>query len=56
MPRPDKTDELTKTLKEKILILDGAMGTTIRSYGLREKDARGKQFADAPRRLLRVLF
>lgn len=52
MPRPDKTDELTKTLEEKILILDGAMGTTIRSYGLQEKDARGKQFADAPKDLL----
>jgi 5-methyltetrahydrofolate--homocysteine methyltransferase len=32
-------------LKERILILDGAMGTMIQSYHLREEDFRGERFA-----------
>lgn len=52
MPRPDTTAELTASLEKRILMLDGAMGTTIRGYGLEEKDARGKRFADAPKDLL----
>lgn len=32
-------------VKERILILDGAMGTMIQQYGLKEEDFRGKQFA-----------
>ncbi len=35
-------------IKERILILDGAMGTMLQSYGLEEKDFRGEQFADIP--------
>ena len=31
-------------IKERILILDGAMGTMIQSYGLTEEDFRGKTF------------
>jgi len=31
-------------LKEKILVLDGAMGTMVQSYNLSEKDFRGNQF------------
>ncbi len=31
-------------LKEKILVLDGAMGTMIQKYNLTEKEFRGKQF------------
>ncbi len=30
--------------KDRILILDGAMGTMVQSYGLNEADFRGKQF------------
>lgn len=41
----DPTDELKKAMSERILILDGAMGTTIRGYGLEEKDARGERFS-----------
>ncbi len=52
MPRPDATAELTKALEQRILVLDGAMGTTIRSYGLVENDARGERFKDAPKDLL----
>lgn len=35
---------LEETLAERIVILDGAMGTTIRGYGLTEEDARGTEF------------
>jgi len=35
-------------LQDRILILDGAMGTMIQSYGLQEADYRGEQFADWP--------
>jgi 5-methyltetrahydrofolate--homocysteine methyltransferase len=52
MPQADPTDELKKSLSERILVLDGAMGTTIRTYGLGEKDARGERFADSEKDLL----
>ncbi|MEO6996281.1 MAG: homocysteine S-methyltransferase family protein, partial [Lacunisphaera sp.] len=42
---------LRLTLAERIAIIDGAMGTTIRSYNLTEKDARGDRFKDAPKDL-----
>ena len=35
-------------IKERILILDGAMGTMLQSYGLEEEDFRGEQFAAIP--------
>ncbi len=35
-----------KTAKERILVLDGAMGTMIQEYQLEEKDYRGERFAD----------
>ena len=37
---------LTALMKERILLLDGAMGTMIYRYGLGESDVRGKRFAD----------
>ena len=43
---------LEKTLLERIAILDGAMGTTIRTYGMTEADIRGKRFHDAKKSLL----
>jgi 5-methyltetrahydrofolate--homocysteine methyltransferase len=52
MPQPDPTDDLKRSLSERILVLDGAMGTTIRTYGLDEKDARGERFADTEKDLL----
>ena len=39
--QPDRTDELAALLDERILILDGAMGTMIQSYRLDEADYRG---------------
>ena len=35
-----------KILQNKILLLDGPMGTMIQSYGLNEKDFRGEEFID----------
>jgi 5-methyltetrahydrofolate--homocysteine methyltransferase len=43
---------LVRLLHERIAILDGAMGTTIRSYGMKEADIRGKRFADSKKDLL----
>ncbi|MCE2030118.1 methionine synthase [Sessilibacter corallicola] len=37
---------LETALNERILILDGAMGTMIQNYKLKESDYRGKRFAD----------
>ena len=34
-------------IKNRILVLDGAMGTMIQSYGLTEDDFRGQRFADS---------
>ncbi len=40
-----KTHILKQQLSQKILFLDGAMGTMIQSYKLDEKDYRGERFA-----------
>jgi len=42
---------LRHALRERIVIIDGAMGTTIRSYGLGEAEIRGERFADAKKDL-----
>ena len=39
---------LEATLAERIMILDGAMGTMIQTYPLDEADFRGERFADHP--------
>ena len=38
--------QLRGLLKQRILLLDGAMGTMIQSYRLQESDFRGERFAD----------
>jgi 5-methyltetrahydrofolate--homocysteine methyltransferase len=43
---------LEKILEERIAIIDGAMGTTIRTYGMAEKDIRGERFANSEKDLL----
>jgi 5-methyltetrahydrofolate--homocysteine methyltransferase len=43
---------LEKILDCRIAIIDGAMGTTIRSYGMTEADIRGERFKDATKSLL----
>ena len=52
MPQPDSTHELKTELAKRIFVLDGAMGTTIRTYGLNEADARGERFATTEKDLL----
>jgi 5-methyltetrahydrofolate--homocysteine methyltransferase len=47
----DRTQQLKTELQQRILILDGAMGTMIQSYQLDEAGYRGEQFADSPRDL-----
>src|SRR5438128_10358717 len=49
--QPDRTDELRTLLSRRILILDGAMGTTIQGYRLSETDFRGERFAASPKDL-----
>jgi len=44
----DRTAELHDLLARRIPILDGAMGTMIQSYRLREDDYRGERFRDWP--------
>ena len=43
---------LGKILDRRIAIIDGAMGTTIRTYGMKEADIRGNRFKDAQKDLL----
>ncbi len=40
--------DIEKILKEKILVLDGAMGTMIQQYNFSEEDFRGERFKDFP--------
>ncbi|KAA1193129.1 methionine synthase [Pseudohalioglobus sediminis] len=42
----DSTPALISALQERILIMDGAMGTMIQKEGLEEADYRGERFAD----------
>ncbi len=46
--RPDATEALTAALRERVLVLDGAMGTMIQRRRLEEDDYRGDRFADWP--------
>ncbi len=45
---PNKLDTLKRLLAERILILDGAMGTMIQQHRLEEEDYRGERFKDWP--------
>ena len=43
---------LKTLLENRIAIIDGAMGTTIRTYGMTEADIRGERFKDSKKDLL----
>src|SRR6202021_976973 len=43
---------LETILESRIAIIDGAMGTTIRTYGMTEADIRGERFKDSKKGLL----
>ncbi|KAL1264896.1 hypothetical protein QQF64_005251 [Cirrhinus molitorella] len=44
-------DELTGLLQQRILVLDGGMGTMIQQRNLEEEDFRGQEFKDHPKSL-----
>ena len=46
MDRTQRVESMMAALDERILLLDGAMGTSIQGYGLTESDYRGERFAD----------
>src|SRR4029079_10508125 len=46
--RPDATDTLTAVLRERIMIIDGAMGPAIQRDRPDEAGYRGERFADWP--------
>ncbi len=50
--RPNVRSELEAAMRQRILVIDGAMGTTIRGYGLKEADARGTRFLTNEKDLL----
>ncbi len=50
-PTSEAETALRRLLAERIAIIDGAMGTTIRSYNITEEQARGERFRDAPKDL-----
>lgn len=43
---PDRVARLEAALRERILVIDGAMGTMIQRHGLEEADYRGERFRD----------
>src|SRR5512142_1598636 len=47
-----QTHPLQKILQDRIAIIDGARGTTIRTYGMKEADIRGERFKGAKKGLL----
>ncbi len=48
---PDQIELLQRLLRQRIVIIDGAMGTTLRTYGLGEEEIRGERFKDAKKDL-----
>ena len=46
--RQARLEEFRALLKQRIVLLDCAMGTMIQSYDLSEEDFRGERFADHP--------
>ncbi|XP_051771026.1 methionine synthase-like [Ctenopharyngodon idella] len=44
-------DELVQLLQQRILVLDGGMGTMIQQKNLEEEDFRGQEFKDHPKSL-----
>jgi 5-methyltetrahydrofolate--homocysteine methyltransferase len=48
MTNSNRLNQLHSAIRERILVLDGAMGTMIQSYELEEADFRGSRFRDHP--------
>ena len=47
MPAQDRTGLLRQALSERILVLDGAMGTALQAFDLTESDFRSTRFAES---------
>jgi 5-methyltetrahydrofolate--homocysteine methyltransferase len=45
-PQPDRSNQLRELLAQRLLILDGAMGTMVQQHMLVEADYRGARFAN----------
>ncbi|HVZ72718.1 MAG TPA: methionine synthase [Polyangia bacterium] len=52
MKHEHQNHPLAQLLRRRIAIIDGAMGTTIRTYNMKEADIRGERFKDAKKDLL----
>ena len=50
--RPDATADVTAAMRQRILVLDGAIGTMIQRHGLTEEEYRGERFAQWPQDLV----
>ncbi|GAC1522651.1 MAG: methionine synthase [Marmoricola sp.] len=46
--QPDRSEELTALLRQRVLVIDGAMGTMIQRHTPGEPEYRGDRFADSP--------
>lgn len=46
MTRSERIEALHRSAQQRILVIDGAMGTSIQSYRLGEAEYRGERFAD----------
>jgi 5-methyltetrahydrofolate--homocysteine methyltransferase len=49
--RAARGEAIEQLIRERIVIMDGAMGTMIQRYSLEEADFRGERFVDHPREL-----
>ena len=47
-PQDDRSEELRTLMAERVLVLDGAMGTVIQRHRLADVDYRGDRFTDWP--------
>jgi 5-methyltetrahydrofolate--homocysteine methyltransferase len=52
MTKAHRQHPLEKILQSRIAIIDGAMGTTIRTYGMKEADIRGERFKNSTKDML----
>ncbi|MCH2187513.1 hypothetical protein MK280_16795, partial [Myxococcota bacterium] len=44
---PMDPQQIENLFDQRVLVIDGAMGTMVQSYGLEESDFRGSRFAEA---------
>ena len=51
----DRSKVFEKLIAEKVLVLDGAMGTLIQEHKISEEDFRGKEFQDQTIREIFIL-